>query len=286
MGEAKVKIGDFEIGRGRTFVIAEAGINHNGDVDRAHTLIDAAVAVGADAVKFQTFRADELGSPHLARYELPATAWPDLAAHAAQRRILFFSTPFDVESVDLLDPLVPCFKIASGEIVNLPLLRHVASKGKPVILSTGMATLDEILAAEMALYTPGDSQINDGLIALHCVSAYPAPVTETNLRAMQSLVGLFGRSHVGLSDHSLSAVIPAAAVALGAVVIEKHLTLDTKLDGPDHAMSLDVPRFAEMVRNIREVESALGDGVKRVMPSEEETKRRARRDPSTGRRPS
>lgn len=271
-----MKIGPHTIGDGRCFVVAEAALEHGGSAMRAFDLIDAAKEAGADAVKFQTFRADELGAPHLAKYELKPQDWPLLADYATTRGITFFSTPFDCESVDLLDPLVPCFKIASGEITNERLLRHVASKGKPVILSTGMATMEEIRAALR--------WIDESVVILHCTSAYPAPPEEANLKAMTAMRQRAGVYHYGLSDHTLGWEIPLAAVALGAAVIEKHLTLPTG-GGPDHAMSLRPDEFGSMVRRIRMVEAALGDGVKRVQPSEMETRKHARRDPQTGRRP-
>lgn len=277
-----MKIGDFTIGAGRTFVIAEAGVNHAGRMDLAHRLIETAHVVGADAVKFQTFRSEELGcTADIAACELPASAWPELASHARERGIIFFSTPFDCESVDLLDPLVPCFKIASGEITNYRLLEAVARRGKPIILSTGMAEIEEIGRAKQVIswFFPQPE-----IIALHCVSAYPAPPEDMNLRAMYAL-NPYGHAPVGLSDHSYGTAIPVAAVALGAVVIEKHLTLDPTLPGPDQRMSTIPETFAEMVREIRTVEKALGDGVKRVMPSEEKLLRVARRDPQTGKRP-
>lgn len=277
-----MKIGPHKIGSGRTFITAEIGINHNGSVDLARQLISAAAWAGADAVKFQTFRADELGcSPEIAACELPPEAWPVLARFAADQGLVFFSTPFDCESVDLLDPLVPCFKIASGEITNEKLLRRVASKGKPVILSTGMATEDEIEDAYWALNEP----VPIDTILLHCVSAYPAPASEMNLSYIHELRQTFGLPPVGLSDHSLGVTIPIAAVALGACVIEKHLTLSRKMKGPDHHMSADSVTFRLMVEAIRTVEAALGDGVKRCQPSEEATKKITRRAAATGKRP-
>ena len=280
-----MKIGPHEIGAGRCFVIAEAGINHDGHVGRALMLVDVAADAGADAVKFQTFRAEELGcTPDIAACELPPTAWPELAARAAERGLVFLSTPFDCESVDLLDPLVPAFKIASGEITNERLLRHVASKGKPVILSTGMATQQEVIAACETLCEAGHSPY----VLLHCVSAYPAPPSETNLRAVDFLRWCVARepdATVGLSDHTLGDEIAIAAVAMGAAVIEKHLTLDRKATGPDHHMSMEWREFAAMVKRIRNVEAAMGDGIKRCQPSEEAIRATARRDPVTGKRP-
>jgi N,N'-diacetyllegionaminate synthase len=275
------------------FVIAEAGVNHNGDAAMARALIDAAADSGADAVKFQTFRtsaltsrtapkaayqieatgAGESQSEMLMRLELSTGTLRALQAHAAARGIVFFSTPFDEASADTLGALgVPMFKIPSGEITNLPLLRHVAAKGKPIILSTGMSTLDEV---EQALAAIGD--VADVPVAiLHCVSAYPAPVGEVNLRAMDALRDRFGRP-VGLSDHTLGLEIALAAVARGAAIVEKHLTLDKNLPGPDHRASLEPAEMAALVRGIRNVEAALGDGVKRPMPSELDTRRVARK---------
>ena len=275
------------------FVIAEAGVNHNGDAAMARALIDAAADSGADAVKFQTFRtsaltsrtapkaayqieatgAGESQSEMLMRLELSTETLRALQAHAAARGIVFFSTPFDEASADTLAALgVPMFKIPSGEITNLPLLRHIAAKGKPIILSTGMSTLDEV---EQALAAIGD--LADVSVAiLHCVSAYPAPVGEVNLRAMDALRDRFGRP-VGLSDHTLGLEIALAAVARGAAIVEKHLTLDKNLPGPDHRASLEPAEMAALVRGIRNVEAALGDGVKRPMPSELDTRRVARK---------
>jgi sialic acid synthase SpsE len=197
----------------------------------------------------------------------------ELLEHSAKQGILFFSTPFDEVSADALEALgVPLFKLGSGEITNLPFLRHVALKRKPVILSTGMCTLAEVADAVTAIREAGDPP----LALLHCVSAYPAPPSEMNLRAMDSLRECFGRP-VGLSDHSLGIEISIAAVARGATMIEKHLTLDKRLPGPDHRASLDSSEFARLVRAIRSVEAALGDGEKRPMPSELDARRVARK---------
>ena len=275
------------------FVIAEAGVNHNGDPALARALIDAAADSAADAVKFQTFRtsaltsrtapkaayqieatgAGESQSEMLMRLELSTETLRALQAHAAARGIVFFSTPFDEASADTLAALgVPMFKIPSGEITNLPLLRHIAAKGKPIILSTGMSTLDEVAQALAAIGDVADVPV----AILHCVSAYPAPVGEVNLRAMDALRDRFGRP-VGLSDHTLGLEIALAAVARGAAIVEKHLTLDKNLPGPDHRASLEPVEMAALVRGIRNIEAALGDGVKRPMPSELDTRRVARK---------
>ena len=275
------------------FIVAEAGVNHNGDPALARRLVDAAAECGADAVKFQTFSVDALltrGAPKagyqvettgagesqremLARLELSLEVLAELKDRAAKHGLIFFSAPFDEESADVLDALdVALFKVPSGEITNLPLLRHLAAKGRPIILSTGMASLEEVEQAVSAISGAGDPP----LAVLHCLSAYPAPAAEINLRAMDTLAVRLG-CPVGFSDHTLGIEIAVAAVARGAQIIEKHLTLDTSLTGPDHRASLDPPVFAAMVRAIRSVESALGDGIKRPMPSEADTRRVARK---------
>lgn len=275
------------------FVVAEAGVNHNGDMALARRLVDAAAEAGADAVKFQTFSTDALVSREapkagyqvettgaaesqrdmLARLELRPEQHAELQQQCGKRGLVFFSAPFDEQAADALESLdVPLFKIPSGEITNLPLLRHVAAKRRPLILSTGMATLDEVGTAVAAIRAAGDPP----LAILHCLSAYPAPAAEMNLRAMDTLRDRFGVP-VGLSDHTLGIEVAVAAVARGAQIIEKHLTVDKTLPGPDHRASLDPVEFAALVRAIRSVESALGDGEKRPMPSEMDTRRVARK---------
>jgi N-acetylneuraminate synthase/N,N'-diacetyllegionaminate synthase len=299
MREGVLWVGDRLVGEGRpVFVVAEAGVNHNGDPDLAKRLVDAAAAAGADAVKFQTYRTDALvtrDAPKagyqaeatgaggqramLARLELSAAAHSELRDRSRERGLTFFSTPFDEASADLLERIgVPMFKVPSGEITNLPLLRHVAAKGRPVILSTGMSTLDEVVRAVDVVRGAGDPP----LALLHCVSAYPAPAAETNLRAMDTLRARFG-CPVGLSDHTLGTAVAIAAVARGAVIIEKHLTLDKTLPGPDHRASLDPGEFSTLVESIRTVESALGDGVKQPAPSELDTRQVARKSLVTAR---
>ena len=289
-----IRIGARRIGAGEpAFVIAEAGVNHNGDLELAHRLVDAAADAGVDAVKFQTFRADRLvtrsapraayqvhntgsdASQHemLRRLELAPDAHERLMRHCEQRGIMFLSTPFDEESADLLDGLgVPAFKLPSGEVTNLPLLTHVARFGRPVILSTGMAWLGEVETALHALRRAGAREV----VLLHCVSTYPAEPSDTNLRAMGTLARAFGVP-VGYSDHTLGLEVPLASVALGAVVVEKHITLDRSLPGPDHRASLEPGEFAELVGCIRVVEAALGHGRKEPAPSEADTARVARR---------
>jgi N,N'-diacetyllegionaminate synthase len=266
------------------FIIAEAGVNHNGSLELAQQLVDAAKASGADAVKFQTFRADLLAtrSAHKAPYqerttateesqfamlqrlELDAAAHQQLIAHCKQIGIVFLSSPFDAESADLLAQMdVPLLKIPSGEITNLPFLQHLARIGKPLILSTGMSNLGEVEEAVRVLQTAGAGE----LTLLHCVTEYPAPYQDVNLRAMQTLKLAFGLP-VGYSDHTPGIEIAIAAAAMGAEVIEKHFTLDRSLPGPDHAASLEPVELKEMVTSIRHVEKALGTGIKSPAPCE------------------
>ena len=279
----------------RTLIIAEAGVNHNGDLDMAKKLIDVAAEAGADLVKFQTFSADRLvthvakkadyqakttdgnESQHemLRRLDLTPAMHKELIAHCALRNIGFFSTGFDIESVDLLVSLGQNqFKIPSGELTNLPYLRHIGQIGKPVILSTGMATLGEIEAAIEVLEQSGTSRTN--LTVLHCTTEYPTPMSDVNLRAMQSIHKAFG-VEVGYSDHTQGFEVAIAAVALGASVIEKHFTLDRNLPGPDHNASLEPHELNAMVAAIRNIEIALGDGIKRLTPCETKNKPIARK---------
>lgn len=270
----------------RVFVIGEAGVNHNGDLALALGLIDAAADAGCDAVKFQTFRADALVTraarmadyqqvntgrsesqfDMLRRLELDEAMHHRLVAHANARGIRLFSTAFDLASVELLASLeLGLWKVPSGEITNLPYLERIAREGDPVIVSTGMATLGEV---DAALRTFLDAGLARGqLCVLHCNTEYPTPFADVNLRAMVSMRDAFGMA-VGYSDHTQGIAIAAAAVALGARVIEKHFTLDRTLPGPDHVASLEPGELKAMVRGIRNVELALGDGVKRPMPSE------------------
>jgi N,N'-diacetyllegionaminate synthase len=279
----------------RTLIIAEAGVNHNGDIGLAKQLIDVAAEAGADFVKFQTFNANRLvtltakkanyqtkntdgnETQHemLRRLELTPEMHNELIAHCALRNIGFFSTGFDIASVDLLVNLgQQQFKIPSGEITNLPYLRHIGQLGKPVILSTGMATLGDIEAAIEVLEQAGTLRTN--LTLLHCTTEYPTPMAEVNLRAMQSIQSAFGVA-VGYSDHTQGIEVAIAAVALGATVIEKHFTLDRNLPGPDHKASLEPQELKAMVTAIRNIEVALGDGIKRLTPGEAKNKPVARK---------
>ena len=287
-------IGDQRVGVGSPcFVIAEAGVNHNGSLDRALSLVDAAVEAGADAVKFQTFQADRLAvaSAPKAAYQLrttdPSESQVDmlrrlelsvdelrrLREHAHGHGIQFLSTPFDEVSADLLEELrVPAFKIASGELTNLPLLVHVAQKGKPMLVSTGMATLDEVDTAVRAIRTEGNTDV----VLLQCTSAYPANPHDANLRVLETMRARFGIS-VGYSDHTCGSETAIAAVAMGACVLERHLTVDRRLPGPDHAASFEPTEFGRLVKSIRIVEAALGDGRKVPAASEENTAAVARK---------
>jgi len=275
------------------FVIAEAGVNHNGDLDLARQLIDVAAAAGADAVKFQTFRAarlvtaaapkaayqaarDEAPESQLAmlqRLEMPDDWYPELMARCDRAGLVFLSTPFEEESADALHALgmLAC-KVPSGELTNLPFLAHLARFGRPMIVSTGMSVLDEVEAALDTIRDAGDPPV----VLLHCVSRYPTPIDEANVRAMVTLADTFGVP-VGYSDHTEGFEAPMAAVALGAVVIEKHMTIDRGLPGPDHRASLEPAELIDMVRRLRLVERSLGTGQKRPSAEERDTAAVARK---------
>ena len=289
-----IQVGDKSIGAGApVFVIAEAGVNHNGDLEMAKRLIDVAIKAGADAVKFQTFKAetlvtatapkaeyqtqttpvDESQLEMLRKLELSNEDHDELSAYCRRTGILFLSTPFDEDSADLLDALsVPVFKISSGDLTNTPLLEHVAKKRKPVILSTGMADLAEVRDAVETLNAAGCDEV----VLLHCVSDYPADPADVNLRAIQTLRKTFNLP-VGFSDHTQGLEVALAAAALGASVIEKHFTLDRNLPGPDHRASLEPDELTRFVSGIRTVESSLGSGEKVPTAREIETAKVARR---------
>ena len=289
----RVRIGNRWVGGDeRRFVIAEAGANHNRSLSLAKELIDVATEAGADAVKFQTYSAETLYSKKTPRFsylegvsskgtwdlikeiELPREWQGELAAYATKRGILFLSTPFDHRAVDELAALdVLAYKIASFEIVDLPLIAHAAAKGRPMILSTGLASYEDIADALGVCVSAG----NRDVILLQCASLYPAPPSRMNLRAMTTLRHAFAVP-TGLSDHSLGIHVAVAAAALGACVIEKHFTLNRSLPGPDHPFAVEPGELKEMVRQIREVESALGDGLKLgPAPEEQEMHEKARR---------
>jgi N,N'-diacetyllegionaminate synthase len=279
--QTMITISNKKIGNGGScFIIAEAGVNHNGSLQCAKKLIDAAHGAHADAVKFQTFRAESLvtrsagkaeyqkknnsdGASQfemLKKLELSEADFKKLSIYAKKKGIVFLSTAFDEPSLDLLIRLdVPAFKIPSGEINNFPLLEKIAMQNKPVIISTGMATLEEVREAVSCLQEQGCSE----LVLLHCTTSYPAQPESVNLRVMDTLINEF-HLPVGYSDHTTGIMVPVAAVARGACVIEKHFTLDRTFPGPDHAASLEPEEFGRMVAEIREVETVLGEGVKKM----------------------
>ena len=286
MTDEIMRIGPKEVG-GSVIVVAEAGVNHNGNLKRALRMVDEAAKSGADAIKFQTFHTEKVVSQDapkaeyqkrtsrgktqlemLRNLELSQADFMTISRRARTRGIVFLSTAFDRESADFLDSLgVPAFKIGSGELTNLPFLEHVARKGKPLILSTGMSYLEEVRDAVSAIRGQG----NEKIVLLHCVSSYPANPADANLKAMQTLRDAFSVP-VGFSDHTLGTEIAIAAAALGAVLIEKHFTLSRTLQGPDQKASLEPSEFAQMVRGIRLAEKAQGSGVK--APTKEEEKMR------------
>lgn len=281
-----VKIGDRMVGESSSCcVIAEAGVNHNGDMGLAHQLIDSVKAVGADAIKFQSYFTEDLITSHavkaayqiattgeaasqygmLKALELTADEQAELKEHCDRIGVLYLCTPYDSASVELLDRLdVAAYKVASTDTTNIPLLRQIASKGRPVLLSTGMSTLEEV---QLAMNTLRGEGLDGRIILLQCTSEYPAPIDEVNLRSMNTMREAC-RCPVGFSDHTAGLGASPWAVAMGACVIEKHFTLDRSLPGPDHRASLEPSEMAELVSTIRRVELALGDGIKRPMPSE------------------
>jgi len=269
-----------------TTIIAEAGINHNGSIDTAKKMIDAAVYAGADLVKFQTFKAETLVTKTaekadyqknlteksesqyemIKKLELDRVAHEELIQYCMEKGIIFLSTAFDHDSIDLLNELdIPLYKIPSGEITNLPYLRHIGRMGKPIFMSTGMATLKEVRAALNILLEAGAEK--NKITILHCNTEYPTPMQDVNLRAMLTIRDELGVK-VGYSDHTLGIEVPIAAVAMGATVIEKHFTLDRTLPGPDHAASLEPDELKAMVSAINNIEKAMGDGVKKPSPSD------------------
>lgn len=281
------------VGGGRCFVIAEAGVNHNGDVALAHQLVDVAADAGVDAVKFQTFDPDALVAADapkaayqiehtgasesqldmLRRLALPLDAFIALAEHARRRGIIFLSTAFDEGSAEFLNKMeMAAFKIPSGELTNPQLLARIARFGRPLLVSTGMATLDEVAAAVAEL----ERTHANSYALFHCVSNYPASAADCNLRAMETMRARF-HVPVGWSDHTEGIEISVAAVAAGAELLEKHITLDRALPGPDHAASLEPSELVALMKRVRTIEDALGDGVKQPRPSEQATAAVARR---------
>ena len=270
----------------KVFIIAEAGVNHNGSIVLAKKLIDVATEAGADAVKFQTFKAKNLVSKNaqkaqyqkkttdanesqyemIKKLELDIETHKKLMAYCKQKGIMFLSTPFDHDSIKLLDNLgLEIFKIPSGEITNLPYLRHIGSLKKRIILSTGMADIGEIEDAIDVLTSVGT--LKEDIIILHANTMYPTPMGDVNLKAMQTIACTFG-CDVGYSDHTLGIEVSIAAVAMGAKVIEKHFTLDKMMEGPDHKASLEPDELKAMVQAIRNIEKALGSSIKKPTSSE------------------
>lgn len=278
----------------KVFIIAEAGVNHNGSIELAKQLIDKGAEAGVDAVKFQSFKADKLVTVNaekadyqkanmgnnkdnqyemIKKLELDYDKHQELMDYATEKGVMFLSSAFDLESIDLLVELdLSVFKIPSGEITNLPYLRKIARTKKPIILSTGMASMGEIEDAIRILKDNGSKEIT----VLHCNTEYPTPMNDVNLTAMNTIKEAF-KVNIGYSDHTLGIEIPIAAVALGAEVIEKHFTLDKTMEGPDHKASLEPKELQEMVRSIRNIEMALGDGIKTPTVSERKNKPIARK---------
>lgn len=279
--------------KNHTYIIAEAGVNHNGDINLAYKLIDAAKKCGVDCIKFQTFKTENLVTKTakkaeyqventknndsqfamLKKLELSYDDFKSLKEYCDKIDIEFMSTPFDNDSVDLLEKLnMKTYKISSGDITNKPFLEYVASKNKPIILSTGMCTMDEVQDAVSWIEKAGNKQIT----LLHCTSNYPTPYSDVNMNAMITLDNAFPYP-TGYSDHTKGIIIPIMAVSMGAVVIEKHFTLDKNMEGPDHKASLDVNELREMVKAIRDIESAKGSGEKQPAESELSTREVARK---------
>jgi N,N'-diacetyllegionaminate synthase len=280
----------------KTFIIAEAGVNHNGSLELAKKMIDVAVDAGADAIKFQTFKAEKVVSRYapkaeyqkqtttadesqlemVKKLELDAAAHQILINYCESKAIRFLSTPFDLESIDLLSKLgLEIFKIPSGEITNLPYLRKIGALKKEIILSTGMSDLGEIENALDVLTGAGTKLKN--IIVLHCNTEYPTPMQDVNLKAMLTIKAAFPGIHVGYSDHTEGIEVPIAAVAMGATIIEKHFTLDKNLPGPDHKASLESDELTAMIKAIRNIETALGTGIKKSSDSELKNKPIARK---------
>ncbi len=277
----------------KTFIIAEAGVNHNGDIDLAKKLIDVAKEAGVDAIKFQTFKAEKLVTKNtkkakyqdnntnsnesqfdmIKKLELDEDTHIELIKYAKEKGIMFLSTAFDLDSIDLLYNLgIEIFKIPSGEITNLPYLEKIAKKGEKVIISTGMATLGEVETAINILRKNGTNDIT----VLHCNTEYPTPIEDVNLLAIKTIKDAF-KIEVGYSDHTLGIEVAIASVAMGATIVEKHFTLDKTMEGPDHKASLEPEELKNMVIAIRNIEKALGSGIKEPSKSEQKNKEVARK---------
>lgn len=284
----KIKIGKKIVNKESScFIIAEAGVNHNGDLKLAKKMIDGAKKSGADSIKFQSFRAENLAAKYakkskyqetglkeshyqlLKRLELSEKDHKELIFYCRKRKIVFLSTPYDEESADLLEKLgVPAFKVGSGELTHLPLLKHLAKKKLPMIVSTGGSYLNEVKEAVETIKKEGNNKI----ILLHCASLYPTPFEDVNLRTMLTLKKEFNLA-VGYSDHTLGIIVPIAAVAMGAKVLEKHFTLDKNLPGPDHKASSEPKEFKEMTEAVGKTEKALGSSFKKPTKNEKEERK-------------
>ena len=283
-----IKIGDKTIGENHpVFIIAEAGVNHNGDFELAKKLIDVAKEAGADAVKFQTFKAENLVTKNteMAKYQEENTGkketmhdmikkleisyddFQKLKSYCDEKKIMFLSTPHSEDAIDFLDPLMPAFKIGSGDLTNFPFLEKIAQKGKPIILSTGMAVMDEVIEAVDLIKKTG----NDKIILLHCTSNYPCPIEGVNLKAMQTIKEKTGLL-VGYSDHTIRLEASKLAASLGAVVIERHFTVDKNLPGPDHKASLSPEELKELVNAIRNKDYDIPKDKKEIMLGSPEKK--------------
>jgi len=276
----KIKISNKWIGENYpVFITAEAGINHNGSLKMAKQLVRSAKEAGADAIKFQTFKASDIATKKSKFYkifkkvELDETDYGEISDYAKSNSIIFFSTPVNETAVDILSKLkVPAFKIGSGNLTNIPVIQYAASKNKPMIISTGMSNIDEIKLAINSI----KKQNNNKIILMHSVSSYPTPVNETNLSVIKNLEKKFPYP-IGYSDNGSDDLVPIASVMMGAKIIEKHFTINKKLKGSDHFMSADPTQLKQIVKNVRLTETMFGDGIKKCQPSELENRIQARR---------
>ena len=257
------------------YIIAEGGLNHNGDIEIAKKMIEEAARAGADAIKFQTYKTEEFlrkSSQYFdvfKKVELSFDEFGELKDHAKNQGVTFFSTPFDIESAEFLNKIdVPCFKIASSDLTNIPLIRHIAKTNKPIIISTGLATMDEVRDAVTCCFHEG----NDSIALLHCVANYPTLPEETNLEAIRTMKNTFSLS-IGYSDNGESTLVDLAAVSIGAEIIEKHFTLDKKMEGPDHSFSIDPSGLTTLVAQLKMINKMKGNGIK--TPRESELKLRS-----------
>jgi len=261
------------------FVVAEAGINHNGNIKIAKKMINEAQKIGADAIKFQTFKAEDLATPNstffkiFKKMELEISDFEELSDYAKSKEIIFCSTPFSEQAVDSLSKLkIPFFKISSGDLTHIPLLRYAATKRKPIIISTGMGNMDEIKNAVKTI----EMENNKKIIIMHSISSYPPPPEDVNLNALKTLKNKFGYP-IGFSDNGSDIIASSVAVVLGAKIIEKHFTINKKLSGPDQKISSDPKEFRLLIKNIRNIEKMMGDGEKKPQSSEKENRILARR---------